>query len=349
MTHDILQRFIFENDPVRGEYIKLQESLHTILQQHDYPAGVQKVLSEALCVAALLSAIIKFKGRLTVQFRGKGKLRLLLAQCDDQNQLRGLAKYDGEYSYEDLMASFKDGVLVIMLDSGSNGQRYQGVVEWVGSSLAESIEHYFQHSEQLATKIRLAVNEKYAVGFYECPKFSPPSRDRPVRGSWFQIVPPFAFPDPSQPAGLASSDVAVFSGGRGRGRSQSRRHPVPRTGPATGRSPPGTITAGHLYGHQPHRPVHYRSGHRRRLRLHHPATGAHKHSPAWPRPVCVALRFDRRDRCRQPDCECANSWRPGLDGAVQHGSPDHSTRRQFPCLAASTRSVYPRPFHDRQM
>ena len=165
MTHDILQRFIFENDPVRGEYIKLQESLHTILQQHDYPAGVQKVLSEALCVAALLSAIIKFKGRLTVQFRGKGKLRLLLAQCDDQNQLRGLAKYDGEYSYEDLMASFKDGVLVIMLDSGSNGQRYQGVVEWVGSSLAESIEHYFQHSEQLATKIRLAVNEKYAVGF----------------------------------------------------------------------------------------------------------------------------------------------------------------------------------------
>ncbi len=90
--NDILQRFIFENDPVRGEYIKLHESYQTILQQHDYPAAVRTLLGEALCVAALLSAIIKFEGRLTVQFRGKGKLRLLLAQCDDQNQLRGFSQ-----------------------------------------------------------------------------------------------------------------------------------------------------------------------------------------------------------------------------------------------------------------
>lgn len=165
MTQDILHRFIFENDPVRGEYIKLQESLHTILQQHDYPPAVQRLLGEALCVAALLSAIIKFKGRLTVQFRGKGKLRLLLAQCDDQNQLRGLAKYDGVSSYEELIAAFHDGVLVIMIDTGSNGQRYQGVVEWKGDSLAESIEHYFKRSEQLATKIILTNSETAAIGF----------------------------------------------------------------------------------------------------------------------------------------------------------------------------------------
>lgn len=166
MTHDILHRFIFENDPVRGEYIKLQDSLHTILKQHDYPPAVARLLGEALTIAALLSAIIKFKGRLTVQFRGKGKLRLLLAQCDDQNQIRGLAKYDeGVTTYEELIAAFHDGVLVIMIDTGSNGQRYQGVVEWKGDSLAESIEHYFDRSEQLATKIKLAVNEEAAIGF----------------------------------------------------------------------------------------------------------------------------------------------------------------------------------------
>jgi molecular chaperone Hsp33 len=100
-----------------------------------------------------------------VQFRGKGKLKLLLAQCDDQSQLRGLAKYEGDLSYEELMASFKDGVLVIMLDSGPKGQRYQGVVEWKGDSLAESIENYFRQSEQLATKIWLTGDEHCAVGF----------------------------------------------------------------------------------------------------------------------------------------------------------------------------------------
>ncbi len=62
------------------------------------------------------------------------------------------------------MAAFNEGVLVIMLDSGVSGKRYQGVVEWKGSSLAESIEYYFQHSEQLATKIWLTVTDSAATG-----------------------------------------------------------------------------------------------------------------------------------------------------------------------------------------
>lgn len=162
---DSLERFIFENMPVRGEYIHLQESFLAIVEQHQYPPAIRQILGEALCVAGLLSAIIKFDGRLTVQFRGNGKLKLLLAQCDNRNQIRGLAKWDGELSYEDLMDSFNQGVLVIMLDSGPTKQRYQGIVSWRGNSLVESIEGYFQDSEQLTTKLWLAVNENSAAGF----------------------------------------------------------------------------------------------------------------------------------------------------------------------------------------
>jgi molecular chaperone Hsp33 len=165
LTKDTLQRFIFEKAPIRGEFIHLQESFQTIVNQHAYPPPIRKLLGEALCVAGLLSAIIKFKGRLTVQFRGKGRLKLLLAQCDDHFHLRGLVKWEGELSYEDLMDSFNDGVLVIMLDAGPTKSRYQGIVAWRGNSLAESIEGYFQHSEQLATKIWLTVDELSAVGF----------------------------------------------------------------------------------------------------------------------------------------------------------------------------------------
>lgn len=165
MTKDLLQRFIFENEPVRGEYVKLEHSLQTILKQHDYPPAIQRILGEGLCAAALLSAIIKFEGRLTLQFRGKGKLRLLLAQCDDQYHIRGLAKYDNDITYEELIESFQDGILMIMLDSGVKGQRYQGVVEWQGNSLAESIQGYFRSSEQLATKIWLSGNDKFAQGY----------------------------------------------------------------------------------------------------------------------------------------------------------------------------------------
>lgn len=161
---DFLQRFIFDKAPIRGEYIFLHESYQTILNQHSYPQPIRQLLGEALCVAGLLSAIIKFNGRLTVQFRGKGKLKLLLAQCNNHFELRGLAKWHGKLSYEDLMNAFHQGVLMIMLDSGVNTNPYQGIVSWCGNSLVESIEGYFKESEQLNTKIWLSVNEHSATG-----------------------------------------------------------------------------------------------------------------------------------------------------------------------------------------
>lgn len=161
---DLLQRFIFDNAAVRGEVVHLEESFQTIVSQHHYPEPIKHLLGEALCVAALLSAIIKFDGRLTVQFRGKGDLKLLLAQCDNQFHMRGLAKWEGDLTYDELMDAFKEGVLVIMLDSGANKTRYQGIVSWRGNSLAESIEEYFMHSEQLSTKIWLAVGRHSAAG-----------------------------------------------------------------------------------------------------------------------------------------------------------------------------------------
>lgn len=163
LKKDTLQRFIFENAPIRGELIHLGESYQTIGDQHAYPPAIKRLLGEALVIASLLSAIIKFDGRLTVQFRGNGKLKMLLAQCDNQFHLRGLVKWDGEMTYEELMQSFNDGVLVINLDSGLKS-RYQGIVAWRGNSLAESIEAYFQESEQLATKVWLSIDNHVAAG-----------------------------------------------------------------------------------------------------------------------------------------------------------------------------------------
>jgi molecular chaperone Hsp33 len=161
---DKLQRFIFDKASIRGEMIQLHDSFKTILDQHPYPPPLRQLLGEALCVAGLLNAIIKFDGRLTVQFRGKGKLKLLLAQCNSLFHLRGLAKWEGELNYDDLMDAFNEGILVIMLDAGLKS-RYQGIVNWRGNSLTASIEGYFRESEQLATKIWLAVDEASAAGF----------------------------------------------------------------------------------------------------------------------------------------------------------------------------------------
>lgn len=164
IKNDELQRFIVEHAPIRGEFVSLIDSFQTILTQHPYPSSIRQLLGEALVVAVLLTATIKFKGRLSVQFRGKGKLKLLIAQCNDQFQIRALAKWDQDVSYDELMQSLYDGVLMIRIDNASGGQQSQGIVSWKGHSLAEAIEGYFKDSEQLITKLWLAVNENQAAG-----------------------------------------------------------------------------------------------------------------------------------------------------------------------------------------
>lgn len=162
---DILQRFIFEKAPVRGEIVHLNDSFKAIIKQHDYPPFIQKILGEALVAASLLSAIIKFKGRLTVQFRGNGKLKLLLAQCNQKFELRALAQWTDDLGEDELWDAFNQGVLAIMMEPDlPNAKRYQGIVAWKGTSFAETLEGYFYQSEQLPTRLWFSVNEDSAAG-----------------------------------------------------------------------------------------------------------------------------------------------------------------------------------------
>jgi molecular chaperone Hsp33 len=163
-NQDKLQRFLFENAPVRGEVVHLHDTFQQIILQHEYPPLIKRILGEALVLASLLTGIIKFKGRLTLQFQNKSGLKLLLAQSNQDFDLRALAQWDGELNEDELMADLKKGILMIMMDPDNSTQRYQGIVAWKGDSLLESIEGYFQDSEQLLTRIWLAIDETQAAG-----------------------------------------------------------------------------------------------------------------------------------------------------------------------------------------
>jgi molecular chaperone Hsp33 len=164
-NQDTLQRFLFENAAIRGELVHLHESVQTIIHQHDYPQALKHLLSEALVIASLLTATIKFKGRLTIQFQGKGKIRLLIVQSNHDLQLRGLVQWDGEVNEAEVMQELKNGTLAIIMDPDNNvAGRYQGIVAFEGNSLAQSIEAYFKYSEQLPTRLWVAVGENQAAG-----------------------------------------------------------------------------------------------------------------------------------------------------------------------------------------
>ena len=164
INQDKLQRFIFENIYVRGQLAYLNESYRTILAQQEYPPSIKELVGEALVLVSLLTGMIKFKGRLSIQFQGKSGLKLLVAQATEDLAIRALAQWDGELDETQLLQELNNGVLAIIMDPDATTQRYQGMVSFKNNSLVASIEGYFQDSEQLPTRIWLAQTESKAAG-----------------------------------------------------------------------------------------------------------------------------------------------------------------------------------------
>lgn len=160
---DTMQRFIFDNTDVRGELVQLQRSFQETLDKHNYTAPVTRLLGDFLSAAALLSATLKFDGTLTLQARSDGQVPLIMAEATSTGKLRGIARGAENANSEDFQQLLSNGQLAITI-TPHQGQRYQGVVPLDGTSLAECLEHYFQQSEQLATRLWFASNQQYCTG-----------------------------------------------------------------------------------------------------------------------------------------------------------------------------------------
>jgi molecular chaperone Hsp33 len=160
---DRLHRFVFEQFGVRGELLQMDASFRAILERHAYPGPVQRPLGEALAAALLLTATLKFEGSLILQAQGDGPIRTLVAQATNNRTVRGLARWEGDVPHGDLASQFGPGRLVLTLDP-SRGERYQGILPLEGGGLGEAIETYFGHSEQLPTRLWLAVGGGRAAG-----------------------------------------------------------------------------------------------------------------------------------------------------------------------------------------
>lgn len=156
--NDTLQSFIFENRSVRGEIIHLTQSFKAVVKDRNYPSSIQALLGEALASAAIICGLLKAKGRLTVQFQGTGDLQLLTASCTDEYHLRGLARYEQEIDENTLTNALQAGKLAVTFQP-ENGKPYQGIVDIAHESISRAIETYFKQSEQLPSKLFIAVNE----------------------------------------------------------------------------------------------------------------------------------------------------------------------------------------------
>ena len=154
---DQLQRFIFDDYQIRGEVARAHNSYHEIIEKHNYSPEVENVVGELLIASCLLTATLKFKGKIAVQLQGDGPLSLAVINADQDLELRGTARVNGDttgLSFKELIGK---GHLMITL-TPDDGERYQGIVALEKESLSECLEDYFKQSEQLPTRIILHAN-----------------------------------------------------------------------------------------------------------------------------------------------------------------------------------------------
>jgi molecular chaperone Hsp33 len=160
--------FQVEGLDVRGRVVTLGPSLDTILQRHHFPGPVNRLLGEAAVLASLLATSLKDVGRFILQTQTDGPVSMLVVDVRTPGQIRATASFD-QAAVADLTAGGRAdpamllgrGTLAMTIEQGQTQQRYQGYVPLEEESLEAAAHTYFRQSEQIPTRIRLAVAEMY--------------------------------------------------------------------------------------------------------------------------------------------------------------------------------------------
>jgi molecular chaperone Hsp33 len=161
---DIVQTFEVKPLGVRGRIIRFGATVDEILHQHDYPQPVSALLAQSVALGTLLGSALKFDGKFILQTQSDGPVSMLVADYATPGQVRGYAQFDAA-AVESLSAQESPvpsgkllgrGHLAMTVDQGGDMERYQGIVALEGVSLERAAHEYFERSEQIPTRLRLA-------------------------------------------------------------------------------------------------------------------------------------------------------------------------------------------------
>jgi molecular chaperone Hsp33 len=156
---------------VRGRVVRLGPAVDAILSKHNYPPPVAKLLGEAIVLTVLLGSVLKFEGRFILQTQTDGPVRMLVVDYRTPGDVRALARFDKERVAAAIAGKKAEpglllgsGHLAMTIDQGPDTARYQGLVALEGNDLEHAAHEYFLRSEQIPTRVRLAVGEQVSAG-----------------------------------------------------------------------------------------------------------------------------------------------------------------------------------------
>jgi molecular chaperone Hsp33 len=166
---DLVRPFQIDPFALRGRIVRLGPLLDEIMGRHAYPEPVAHLLGEAIALTAALAGALKYDGVFTLQTKGDGPLPMMVADVTTAGAVRGYAQVDrdklerlaaqlgGSADGASLLRLIGAGYLAMTVDQGEHTERYQGIVELQGATLADCVHHYFRQSEQIEAALKVAV------------------------------------------------------------------------------------------------------------------------------------------------------------------------------------------------
>ena len=164
-TTDIICPFLIDSGLSRGQAVRLQKTLDTIISQHNYPEPIGVLIAQSALLTALLASVIKFDSVFTLQIQGSGPVSMLAIDMTADGKMRGYSRFDEKAvaeAYEKVQngaaavpAFFKGGTLSFHVEM--KDQSYQGITALDQPSLADCVLEYFKQSEQIATALKIEV------------------------------------------------------------------------------------------------------------------------------------------------------------------------------------------------
>lgn len=157
---DYVQGFQIEDLNIRGRLIRLDEAFRAAIEAHGYPPAIKSLIGETMVLTAILASALKYDGVFTLQVQGDGPVSLIMADITSDGAMRAYAKLREGITQDDIAgASLPQtvgaGHMAFTVDQGPDTDRYQGITEITGATLAECAQNYFRQSEQLETAIAI--------------------------------------------------------------------------------------------------------------------------------------------------------------------------------------------------
>lgn len=170
MKSDLITRFIINNSSIRGNIIRIKNSLSELKKSLTIPEQLTSSFTEIITVCPMLAATLKFEGGLILQIQGKKSLKLIIAESDNDFKIRGTIKLS-EHTNESFRDLIQDAIVALTVIHKDQKTPYQGIIEVGSGEIKAMIEHYLTQSMQIKSKVffHQTKNESFGVLFQELP------------------------------------------------------------------------------------------------------------------------------------------------------------------------------------